>query len=102
MGIQTLEANHEKHFNDRDRLGGRSVRSCLHRSAGNGKRGPIVPPGHYCMTYDEGGSDCSFTSYAQCQAAASGIDGECYGDTLRDDQSSRNRGSAGEHQAPGF
>jgi Protein of unknown function (DUF3551) len=66
------------------------------------KAGPIVPPGHYCMTYDEGGSDCSFTSYAQCQAAASGIDGECYGDTLRDDQASRNRGSAGEHQAPGF
>jgi hypothetical protein len=66
------------------------------------KAGPIVPPGHYCMTYDEGGSDCSFTSYAQCQAAASGIDGECYGDTLRDDQASRHRGWTGEHQAPGF
>jgi hypothetical protein len=66
------------------------------------KAGPIVPPGHYCMTYDTGGSDCSFTSYTECQAAASGIDAECYGDTLRDDQASRNRGWAGEHQAPGF
>jgi hypothetical protein len=64
--------------------------------------GPIVPPGHYCMTYDEGGSDCSFTSYAECQATASGVDGECYGDTLRDDQASRNRGWAGEHQTRGF
>jgi hypothetical protein len=64
--------------------------------------GPIVPPGHYCMTYDEGGSDCSFTSYAECLAAASGIDGECYGDTLRDDQASHNRGWAGEHQTRGF
>jgi hypothetical protein len=64
--------------------------------------GPIVPPGHYCVTYDTGGSDCSFTSYAQCQATASGIDGECYGDTLRDDQASRNRGWAGEHQIRGF
>jgi Protein of unknown function (DUF3551) len=60
--------------------------------------GPIVPPGHYCLTYDIGGSDCSFTSYAQCQATASGIDGECYGDTLRDDQAAR----GWEHRAPGF
>ena len=64
--------------------------------------GPIVPPGHYCLTYDEGGSDCGFTSYAQCQATASGIDAECYGDTPRDDQASRNRGRAGEYRAPGF
>jgi len=28
--------------------------------------GPIVSPGRYCMTWDIGGSDCSFTSYAQC------------------------------------
>ena len=27
--------------------------------------GPIVPPGRYCLSYDEGGTDCSFTSYAQ-------------------------------------
>jgi Protein of unknown function (DUF3551) len=47
--------------------------------------GPIVPPGHYCLTYDIGGSDCSFTSYAQCQATASGIDAGCYGKTFRED-----------------
>ncbi len=62
--------------------------------------GPIVPPGHYCLTYDEGGSDCSFTSYAQCEATASGIDAVCYGDTLRDDQASRGR--AGEQRTRGF
>jgi hypothetical protein len=67
---------------------------------GTAKAGPIVPPGHYCLTYDEGGSDCSFTSYAQCLATASGIDAECYGDTFRDDQASRGR--AGGYQAPGF
>jgi hypothetical protein len=38
-GIQTLEANHEKHFDDRDCFSSRFVRSCLHRSAGNGKGG---------------------------------------------------------------
>ena len=26
------------------------------------KAGPIVPPGHYCLAYDHGGSDCSFTN----------------------------------------
>jgi Protein of unknown function (DUF3551) len=41
--------------------------------------GPIVPLGHYCITYDTGGSDCSFTSYAQSEATASGIDAQCYG-----------------------
>jgi hypothetical protein len=46
--------------------------------------GPIVPPGHYCIAYDEGGSDCSFTSFTQCEAAASGIGAECYGNTVRD------------------
>jgi hypothetical protein len=57
--------------------------------------GPIVAPGHYCMTYDTGGSDCSFTSYAQCLATASAIDAECYGKTIRDDDDSQNpvRGS---------
>jgi uncharacterized protein DUF3551 len=46
--------------------------------------GPIVPPGHYCIAYDEGGSDCSFTSFTQCEATASGIGAECYGNTVRD------------------
>jgi Protein of unknown function (DUF3551) len=57
--------------------------------------GPIVPPGHYCMTYDHGGSDCSFTSYAQCLASASGIDAECFGKTARDDSDDQQRGRSG-------
>ena len=40
--------------------------------------GPIVPPGHDCLEYAKGGTDCSFTSYAQCEATASGIAAECY------------------------
>jgi len=51
--------------------------------------GPIVPPGHYCMTWDIGGSDCSFTSYEQCLATASGLDAQCYGKTARVDEASR-------------
>lgn len=47
--------------------------------------GPIVPPGHYCLSYAVGGTDCSFTSYQQCQATASGQAAECYGKTARDD-----------------
>jgi hypothetical protein len=53
------------------------------------KAGPITPPGHYCLSYDEGGTDCSFTSYAQCEATASGIDAECYGPSFRDNESFR-------------
>ena len=53
--------------------------------------GPIVPPGHYCMTWDIGGSDCSFTSYSQCLATASGLDAQCYGKTLRDDEDSQSQ-----------
>ena len=53
------------------------------------KAGPIVPPGHYCLAYDLGGSDCSFTSYAQCDATASAYAAECYGKTVFDDQRSR-------------
>jgi hypothetical protein len=38
------------------------------------------------MQYTLGGSDCSFTSYAQCEATASGEAAECYGNTVRDDR----------------
>ena len=48
--------------------------------------GPITPPGRYCLQYDVGGTDCGFTSYAQCEATASGQDAECYGNTVRDDR----------------
>jgi hypothetical protein len=57
--------------------------------------GPIVSPGHYCLSYDYGGSDCSFTSYAQCEATASGIGAECYGNTVRDDEDSQFLGRRG-------
>jgi hypothetical protein len=48
--------------------------------------GPITPSGRYCMQYTLGGTDCSFTSYPQCEATASGEAAECYGNTLRDDR----------------
>jgi hypothetical protein len=48
--------------------------------------GPITPPGRYCMQYTLGGTDCSFTSYAECEATAAGGSAECYGDTVRDDR----------------
>ena len=52
-------------------------------SASSAQAGPIVPQGRYCLLYDEGGTDCSFTSYAQCQATASGQGAECYGPPAR-------------------
>ncbi|HWN79624.1 MAG TPA: hypothetical protein VNN81_17445 [Bradyrhizobium sp.] len=36
----------------------------------------ITPPEHYCLSY-EAGSECGFTSDAQCEAMASGIGGNC-------------------------
>jgi hypothetical protein len=48
--------------------------------------GPIVSSGHYCLSYDQGGTDCSFTSYSQCLATASSLAAECYGKTFRDDE----------------
>ena len=59
--------------------------------------GPIVPLGHYCLSYDYGGTDCSFTSYAQCQATASGLAAECYGKNVRDDEHDNSRGSGRQH-----
>jgi hypothetical protein len=53
---------------------------------------PITPPGHYCLQYNEGGTDCSFTSYAQCQDTAAGIDAECYGAVQNDDFRSMHQG----------
>jgi len=34
--------------------------------------------GSYCLEYNEGGTDCSFTSLAQCNATADGQGAECY------------------------
>ena len=64
-----------------------SVWALVTMTAAPVQAGPIVPPGHYCLSYDHGGTDCSFTSYAQCLATASGLDAECYGKTVRDDES---------------
>jgi hypothetical protein len=33
---------------------------------------------NYCIQYDYGGDDCSFTSKAECEATASGQGAECY------------------------
>jgi hypothetical protein len=55
-------------------------------ATGAAKAGPIVPPGHDCLEYAEGGTDCSFTSYAQCEATASGIAAECYASAAGDDE----------------
>src|SRR5256885_14645651 len=48
--------------------------------------GPIVPRGHDCIEYAEGGTDCSFTTYAQCEATASGLAAECYRSAVPDDE----------------
>ena len=45
----------------------------------------IIQRGHYCLSYNEGGFDCSFTSYAQCEASASGQSAECFGNSPADD-----------------
>jgi hypothetical protein len=55
-------------------------------ATGTAKAGPIVPPGHDCLEYAEGGTDCSFTGYAQCEATASGLAAECYASPDRDDE----------------
>jgi len=54
-------------------------------ATGAANAGPIVPAGHDCLEYAEGGTDCSFTSYAQCEATASGQAAECYARAVRDD-----------------
>jgi hypothetical protein len=40
----------------------------------------ITSPQDYCYYDDAGFTDCSFRSYAQCQATASGRAGGCYAD----------------------
>jgi Protein of unknown function (DUF3551) len=68
-----------------------SAFALVEMSGSEAHAGPIVPPGHYCMTFDTGGSDCSFTSYPECLATASGIDAECFGKTVRDDEDDQNQ-----------
>jgi hypothetical protein len=72
--------------------------ACAGLSPSVAEAGPIVPRGHYCLWYDYGGTDCSFTSYQQCEATASGLAGECYGNTARDDaEDARTFGPAAHH-----
>jgi hypothetical protein len=59
--------------------------------AGAAKASPIVPQGHVCLEYTKGGTDCGFTSYAQCEATASGIAAECYGSAIPDDEHLRRK-----------
>jgi hypothetical protein len=53
-----------------------SALSATPGAAKTAKAGPTTPAEHYCLSY-EAGSECGFTSYAQCEAMASGIGGEC-------------------------
>jgi Protein of unknown function (DUF3551) len=41
-------------------------------------------PAQYCLNYNDGGTDCGFTSLAQCNATASGIGAECSADFADD------------------
>ena len=55
--------------------------------------------GTYCLSYGEGGTDCSFTSYAQCEATASGLTAECFGPTVQDPRRHpRSAGQTGAHR----
>jgi hypothetical protein len=45
-------------------------------AAKTAKAGTTTAPEHYCLSY-EAGSECGFTTYAQCEAMASGIGGDC-------------------------
>lgn len=44
-----------------------------------GSANAATTPGaaHYCLDYNEGGTDCGFASLAQCNATAEGIGAEC-------------------------
>ena len=51
----------------------------------------ITPPQQYCFYDDAGYTECSFTSYAQCEVTASGRAGGCYANRFPypDDESFR-------------
>jgi hypothetical protein len=59
---------------------------------GMAKPKPALPPGRYCLSYDQGGTDCSFTSPAQCETTASAIGADCYGRVFLDDEGFGNQG----------
>src|SRR5437763_7564194 len=45
---------------------------------GEGAKAANAWGGSYCLAYGEGGTDCGFTTLAQCQASASGTLSGCY------------------------
>jgi hypothetical protein len=49
----------------------------VHVVPSNANEAITASPGHYCLNYNEGGTDCGFASLAQCNATASGIGAEC-------------------------
>jgi hypothetical protein len=56
--------------------------------------------GTYCLSYGQGGTDCSFTSYAQCEATASGLTAERYGAPVQDPRRDpRSAGETGMHNS---
>ena len=68
-----------------------TAQSALAVSESAATAGPIVPRGHYCLSYNLGGTDCSFTSCKQCLETALAYEAECYGKTARDDENDRTR-----------
>jgi Protein of unknown function (DUF3551) len=81
-----MEIQYEDNFDDSDCTSLVFALSVVAFDAGAAKAGPIVPRGHDCLEYAEGGTDCSFTSYAQCEATASGLAAECYGSAIPNDE----------------
>jgi uncharacterized protein DUF3551 len=62
-------------------------------------------PAHYCLNYNDGGTDCAFISLTQCNATADGFSAECSIDyaeqpkRLRSHTASADR-TGGNHEAP--
>ena len=54
------------------------------------------------MSYDLGGTDCSFTSYAQCEATASGQAAVCYGNGFHGDEGFQSRRGGDYHEFLGI
>jgi hypothetical protein len=71
------ETKHEDQFHDGGSLGDRHFRAfCDPGAAKTAKAAPATAAEHYCLSY-EAGSECGFTTYAQCEAMAAGIGGDC-------------------------
>ena len=66
---------------------------------GAARAGLIAASAVYCPSYPEGGTDCSFKSYAQCEATASRINAERYGSSFHSNEGFQRR-HAGEYLGP--